>query len=97
MWRAQVGCVSLYLLDTNVPENTIEDRRITHQLYGGDNEMRLKQEFVLGIGGFRALEQLQITPTVYHERSGHSAFLEIERIRCLMEQEKLSLKKPEAA
>ncbi len=97
VWRAQVGRVSLYLLDTNVPENTIEDRRITHQLYGGDNEMRLKQEFVLGIGGFRALEQLQITPTVYHMNEGHSAFLAIERIRRLMEQEKLSFEEAREA
>ena len=90
VWRAQVGRVSLYLLDTNVPENTPDDRSITHQLYGGDTEMRIKQEIVLGIGGFKALEKLQITPTVYHMNEGHSAFLAIERIRRLMEQHKLA-------
>jgi len=70
-----VGRVPLFLLDTNLPENRKEDRDITDQLYGGDLEMRLKQEILLGIGGYRALEALGIEPTVCHMNEGHSAFL----------------------
>ncbi len=85
VWRVQVGRVSLYLLDTNVRrEHAPEDRDITDQLYGGDREMRLQQEIVLGIGGFRALEALGIEPTVCHMNEGHSAFLALERARRLM-------------
>lgn len=90
IWRVQVGRVALYLLDTNVSPNAPEDRSITHQLYGGDNEMRLKQEIALGIGGYRALKKLQITPAVYHMNEGHSAFLGLERLRRLMDTEKLT-------
>ncbi|MBX6342258.1 MAG: alpha-glucan family phosphorylase, partial [Thermomicrobiaceae bacterium] len=85
VWRLQVGRVPLYLLDTNVPENWPEDRDITDQLYGGDIEMRIKQEIMLGIGGYRALEALELRPTVYHMNEGHSAFLALERVRRLME------------
>ena len=84
VWRAQVGRVPLYLLDTNVPGNQASDRDITDQLYGGDLEMRLKQEIMLGIGGYRAVQALGLTPTVYHINEGHSAFLALERIRCLL-------------
>ena len=66
IWRAQVGRVPLYLLDTNVSQNTPQDRHITDSLYGGDNEMRLQQEMILGIGGLRALHVLRIQPTVCH-------------------------------
>jgi len=90
VWRAQVGRVALYLLDTNVQENSPADRSITHQLYGGDTEMRIQQEIVLGIGGFRALEQLGLTPTVCHMNEGHSAFLGLERVRRLMETQQLT-------
>jgi starch phosphorylase len=90
IWRAQVGRVSLYLLDANVRANSPEDRNITHQLYGGDLEMRIKQDVMLGIGGFRALEALGIQPAVYHMNEGHSAFLALERVRCLMERGGLS-------
>ncbi len=90
IWRAQVGRVPLYLLDTNVPDNSPDDRSITYQLYGGDTEHRIKQEIVLGIGGFRALEKLQIQPRVFHMNEGHSAFLALERIRRLMEKDGLS-------
>ncbi len=86
IWRTQVGRVNLYLLDTNVPANSEENRHITYQLYGGDTEMRIKQEIVLGIGGYRALAALGLSPSVYHMNEGHSAFLSIERIRCFMEQ-----------
>src|ERR1022692_4048928 len=90
VWRVQVGRVPLYLLDTNLAENRPEDRDITDQLYGGDLEMRLKQEILLGIGGHRALEALGLAPTVYHMNEGHSAFLSVEWVRRLMEQQKLS-------
>ncbi len=90
VWRARVGRVSLFLLDTNVRANRPEDRDITDQLYGGDREMRLKQEILLGIGGFRALEALGIEPTVYHMNEGHSAFLSLERVRRLMEKSGLT-------
>ncbi len=85
IWRADVGRAVLYLLDTNVPENTRpEDRDITDQLYGGDQDLRIRQEILLGIGGYRALKQLGLDPTVYHMNEGHSAFLALERTRCMM-------------
>ena len=91
VWRAQVGRVPLYLLDTNLPANSrSDDRDITDQLYGGDLETRIRQEILLGIGGYRALEALGLAPTVYHLNEGHSAFLALERTRRLMEKHKLS-------
>jgi glycogen phosphorylase len=90
VWRAQVGRVPLYLLDTNVPENNAEDRDITNQLYGGTEEMRIRQEMVLGIGGYRALKALGFSPTVYHMNEGHSAFLALERTRRYMEAHNFS-------
>ena len=85
VWRAQVGRVPLYLLDTNIPENENADLRdITDYLYGGDERMRIKQEILLGIGGYRALAALGIQPTVCHMNEGHAAFLALERIRQLM-------------
>lgn len=91
IWRAQVGRVPLYLLDTNIPANQRpDDRDITDQLYGGDREMRIRQEIVLGIGGFRALEALGLEPVVFHMNEGHSAFLALERTRRLMETHGLS-------
>lgn len=89
VWRIQVGRVPLYLLDTNIPRNSAEDRTITNQLYGGDSDMRIRQEMVLGIGGVRALNALGKPPTVCHMNEGHSAFLSLERIRLLMEQQGL--------
>ena len=85
VWRVQVGRTFLYLLDTNIPANRPEDRDITYQLYGGDLEMRIKQEIMLGIGGYRALEALGLKPTVCHINEGHAAFLALERVRRLME------------
>jgi glycogen phosphorylase len=79
VWTAQAGHISLYLLDTNVPENSEADRQITHQLYGGDREMRLQQELVLGVGGVRALRELGLRPTVWHINEGHAAFQLLER------------------
>jgi glycogen phosphorylase len=90
VWKVQVGRVPLYLLDTNVPQNSEEDRRITGSLYGGDGELRLQQEIVLGIGGMRALAALGIRPTVCHLNEGHSAFLGLERTRVLMEELRVS-------
>jgi starch phosphorylase len=77
-WLAQVGRISLYLLDTNVPQNSEIDRMITGHLYGGDTETRIVQEKVLGIGGVRLLRRLGIEPSVYHLNEGHSAFLTLE-------------------
>ncbi|MCP4376464.1 MAG: glycosyltransferase family 1 protein [bacterium] len=88
-WRVSVGRVDLYLLDTNVPSNSPEDRHITAQLYGGDQEMRIRQEIILGIGGVRLLSALGFNPKAYHMNEGHSAFLSLERIRLLMEQEQI--------
>ncbi len=89
IWHVQVGRVPLYLLDTNLEDNTWEDRKITAQLYGGDQEMRIKQELLLGIGGLRTLRLMEIEPTVCHINEGHSAFLTLERIRILMEEKGL--------
>ena len=86
IWKVRVGRIPLYLLDTNVKENTPEDRRVTGALYGGDRELRIQQEIVLGIGGMRALLALGIRPTVCHMNEGHSAFLGLERARMLMEE-----------
>lgn len=90
VWSAQVGRVTLYLLDTNVFTNHPDDRLITETLYGGDAEMRIRQEIVLGIGGVRALEALGVTPTVFHLNEGHSAFLALERIRRIMADHKMT-------
>ena len=89
VWRAQVGRIRLYLLDTNVPQNSSEDRHITGSLYGGDSELRLQQEIILGVGGLRALRAVGIEPTVCHMNEGHSAFLGLERTRRLMEESDL--------
>ena len=90
VWYIQVGRIRLHLLDSNLPENSPEDRTITSQLYGGDQEMRIKQEIVLGIGGVRALTALGIAPAVFHMNEGHSAFLGLERIRVLMQERQAS-------
>jgi len=90
VWKAQVGRISLYLLDTNIDANRPEDRDISDQLYGGDLEMRIRQEIVLGIGGCRALRALGLAPVVYHMNEGHSAFLSLERVCQLMEDRGLS-------
>src|SRR5262249_5067558 len=81
-----------YLLDTDILDNTPEDRVTTEQLYGGDADMRLRQELVLGIGGARALAALGLNPAVYHMNEGHSAFLGLERIRQLVEMKGLSFR-----
>ena len=91
LWTLAVGRIKMIFLDTNAPENArVEDRGITSQLYGGDNDMRIRQEIVLGIGGMRALEAMSYKPTVFHMNEGHSAFLAIERIRLFIERQGLS-------
>lgn len=85
VWQIWVGRVRLYLLDTDVPENDPEDRELSARLYGGDQEIRLRQEIVLGIGGVRAVRALGLTPAVWHANEGHSAFQSLERIRELMQ------------
>ncbi|GMV43336.1 MAG: alpha-glucan phosphorylase [Myxococcales bacterium] len=87
VWTASVGRITLYLLDTDDPLNTEDDRRITAQLYGGDREMRIQQEIVLGIGGVRALRACGVHPGVFHMNEGHAAFLGLERIRETMRGE----------
>ncbi len=79
VWTARAGHITLYLLDTNLPDNCRKDRAITHQLYGGDREMRLQQELVLGVGGVRALRALGLRATVWHINEGHAAFQLLER------------------
>jgi starch phosphorylase len=81
VWEVRVGRVRLFLLDTDVANNTAQDRLITQRLYGGDNETRIRQEIVLGFGGVRALKVLGLEPTVFHMNEGHAAFLTLERIR----------------
>ncbi|MBR4683059.1 MAG: alpha-glucan family phosphorylase [Elusimicrobiaceae bacterium] len=90
VWRVPVGRTSLYLLDTNLQENTPAQRAITEKLYGGDRENRIRQEVVLGIGGVKALTAMGIHPTVYHINEGHSAFLLFQRIIDIMQEKKLS-------
>jgi len=89
LWELRVGRVNVYLLDTDIPENIAEDRLITAELYGGDLEMRMRQEIVLGIGGVKALTALGIQPDVFHMNEGHSAFLALERIRLNVVEKKL--------
>ncbi len=91
LWYINVGRIKLYLLDTDFDKNLPEDQVISHQLYGGDNENRLKQEMLLGIGGIRALAQFGIKPNLYHLNEGHSAFCGIERMRRLMHQKQFTL------
>jgi starch phosphorylase len=81
LWNVQVGGVHLYLMDTDVEQNAPWDRELSHRLYGGDREMRIKQEIILGIGGVRALRALGIQPAVWHMNEGHSAFMILERVR----------------
>ena len=76
----------MYLLDTDIPQNSAADRLITAELYGGDLEMRMRQEIVLGIGGVHALKALGLEPAVFHMNEGHSAFLALERIRRLVKE-----------
>jgi starch phosphorylase len=88
--RVNVGRIPLYLLDANLEQNPPELRAITHELYGGDRQMRIRQEILLGIGGVRMLRALGIEPNVVHMNEGHSAFASLERIRQLRQDQGLS-------
>jgi starch phosphorylase len=90
VWKVRVGRISLFLLDTNLPENSEADRYIAGNLYGGDNETRIQQEIILGIGGVHALAAMGILPTVCHMNEGHSAFLALERVRRLVDEKGLA-------
>ncbi|HEV7799255.1 MAG TPA: alpha-glucan family phosphorylase, partial [Pyrinomonadaceae bacterium] len=90
VWRANIGRVPLYLLDTNIPANAETDRWVTGHLYGGDRETRIVQEMLLGIGGVRLLRKLGIAPGVFHLNEGHSAFLTLELARELIQSQGLS-------
>jgi starch phosphorylase len=81
VWRVHVGRVTLLLLDADVRANRPADRRLTEDLYGGDNEYRIRQEMLLGIGGVRALQAMGVRPSVYHLNEGHAAFCALERLR----------------
>jgi glycogen phosphorylase len=90
VWRARVGRVSLYLIDTKMGGNPEWARDVTDILYGGDRENRLRQELVLGVGGVRVLRRLGLEPTVFHLNEGHSAFLQLERMREYVEEQGFS-------
>jgi starch phosphorylase len=90
VWRVRVGRISLYLLDTKIEGNPQWARDVTDVLYGGDRENRLRQELVLGVGGVRVLRRLGLKPTVFHLNEGHSAFLQLERMRELVSEQGLS-------
>jgi starch phosphorylase len=90
VWRAKVGRCDLLLLDSNVEGNAPEDRELTSRLYGGDGRVRIRQELLLGVGGFRALKAMGITPGVLHLNEGHSGFAVLEAIRNRMQEEGLS-------
>jgi glycogen phosphorylase len=87
VWRVKVGRCDLFLLDSDVAGNAPEDRDLTSRLYGGDERLRIRQELLLGVGGFRALKAMGITAGVLHLNEGHSAFAVLEAIRCRMEEE----------
>lgn len=91
-WVWEHNSIPVYLLDTDVEENSHIDRQIVYQLYDGDKEIRLKQEIILGIGGFRLLEKLNIKPSIYHMNEGHSSMLYLEIIRHEMQKRKISFK-----
>lgn len=86
VWRVRLGQVSLYLMDTDVEENDPWNRELSARLYGGDQETRIRQEMVLGIGGVRMLERLNLRPAVFHANEGHAAFLMLERARSLVQR-----------
>ena len=90
IWRVDVGRIPLYLMDTDIEENQESDRGITHHLYGGDLENRLRQEILLGIGGIRTLDSLGVKPDLFHSNEGHSAFIGLERLQKYIQNERLT-------
>jgi starch phosphorylase len=89
-WKVQVGRITLYLLDTDLPENSAADRRITYMLYGGDRETRIQQEIVLGMGGVELMSRLSIDTMICHMNEGHSAFIQLARIAKVKQQYNLT-------
>ncbi len=92
IWKALVGRTEIYFLDTDIQENNGSDREITSKLYGGDKRTRIEQEIILGIGGVRLIDELELTPSVYHLNEGHSAFLILERLMHLVKKVGLDFK-----
>ena len=90
IWQIQVGRVNLYLMDSDIDENIEEFRNITLKLYGGDKEMRIRQEIVLGMAGVELLKKLGMEPTVYHMNEGHSSFLTLQLIKDTMKEKQVS-------
>jgi starch phosphorylase len=90
IWKIVVGRISLYLMDSDIDKNIAEDRVVTLRLYGGDQEMRIRQEIVLGMAGIKLLNRLGLKPSVYHMNEGHSAFLTLEVIKDVMEEKQVS-------
>lgn len=90
VWKINVGKTPLYLLDTDIDKNNPTDRLLTQRLYGGDQETRISQEIILGIGGVKALEMLNIKPTIYHMNEGHCSFAALELTRTIMHQQHVS-------
>ncbi len=90
VWRTKVGRCDLLLLDSTVDSNTPEDRQLTSDLYGGDARTRIRHEMLLGVGGFRAPQAMEIIPGVLHMNEGHNGFAVLEAIRTRMEDEGLS-------
>ena len=90
IWKVSVGCVPLYLMDTDIPQNSEWDRSITHQLYGGDWENRMKQEYLLGIGGILMLNKLGIKKQIYHCNEGHAALINAQRLVDFIQNDGLS-------
>ena len=90
LWQITVGRIKLYLMDTDIDKNNDDVREITLRLYGGDNEMRIRQEIILGMGGVRALKLLGYNPSVYHMNEGHSSFLILELIQNIMTEKQVS-------
>lgn len=96
IWKVQVGRVPLYLLDSNIPDNALEeDRNLTDRLYGGDRRTRIRQEILFGIGGIRALDALGLRPDICHMNEGHSGFLVLERMRQLIKEKGITFQQAE--
>ena len=90
VWNIKVGRITLYLMDSDIDENDENNRGVTLKLYGGDKEMRIKQEIVLGMGGVNLLKTLGLNPSVYHMNEGHSSFLLLEVIKNIIKEKKIS-------
>ena len=90
VWKINVGRIELYLLDSDIEQNSPEDREVTLKLYGGDQDMRIRQEIVLGMAGTKLLKELGLSPTIYHMNEGHSAFLILELMKDIIEEKQVS-------